>query len=196
MNQTILSIVIDVYTYFVITLKIINTMAIWKIDPLHSGVQFKVKHLMISTVTGDFKAYDATAETTSDDSFENAQISFSAQIDSISTGNEQRDGHLKSGEFFDAEAFPTLSFVSTSYSNNTLKGNLTIKDVTKEVELDAEFGGLMTDFYGQTKAGFEISGKINRKDFGLSWSAVTEAGGVVVSDDVKLILNVQLTKQG
>jgi polyisoprenoid-binding protein YceI len=196
LNQTILSIVIDVYTYFVITLKIINTMAIWKIDPLHSGVQFKVKHLMISTVTGDFKAYDATAETTSDDSFENAQISFSAQIDSISTGNEQRDGHLKSGEFFDAEAFPTLSFVSTSYSNNTLKGNLTIKDVTKEVELDAEFGGLMTDFYGQTKAGFEISGKINRKNFGLSWSAVTEAGGVVVSDDVKLILNVQLTKQG
>ncbi len=196
MNQTILSIVIDVYTYFVITLKIINTMAIWKIDPLHSGVQFKVKHLMISTVTGDFKAYDATAETSSDDSFENAQISFSAQIGSISTGNEQRDGHLKSGEFFDAEAFPTLSFVSTSYSNNTLKGNLTIKDVTKEVELDAEFGGLMTDFYGQTKAGFEISGKINRKDFGLTWSAVTEAGGVVVSDDVKLILNVQLTKQG
>ena len=196
MNQTILSIVIYVYTYFVITLKIINTMAIWKIDPLHSGVQFKVKHLMISTVTGDFKAYDATAETSSDDSFENAQISFSAQIGSISTGNEQRDGHLKSGEFFDAEAFPTLSFVSTSYSNNTLKGNLTIKDVTKEVELDAEFGGLMTDFYGQTKAGFEISGKINRKDFGLTWSAVTEAGGVVVSDDVKLVLNVQLTKQG
>jgi len=173
----------------------IYKMAIWKIDPMHSEVQFKVKHLMISTVTGDFKAYDATAETSDDDSFENAQISFSAQIDSISTGNEQRDGHLKSGEFFDAEAFPTLSFVSTSYLNNELKGNLTIKDVTKEVVLDAEFGGLMTDFYGQTKAGFEISGKINRKDFGLTWSAVTEAGGVVVSDDVKLILNVQLTKQ-
>ena len=170
-------------------------MAIWKIDPLHSEVQFKVKHLMISTVTGDFKAYDSTAETAGDDSFENAQISFSAQIDSISTGNEQRDGHLKSGEFFDAEAFPTLSFVSTSYSNNELKGNLTIKDVTKEVVLDADFGGLMTDFYGQTKAGFEIFGKINRKDFGLTWSAVTEAGGAVVSDDVKLILNVQLTKQ-
>lgn len=170
-------------------------MAIWKIDPMHSEVQFKVKHLMISTVTGDFKAYDATAETAGDDSFENAQISFSAQIDSISTGNEQRDGHLKSGEFFDAVAFPTLTFVSTSYANDVLKGNLTIKDVTKEVELDAEFGGLMTDFYGQTKAGFEISGKINRKDFGLTWSAVTEAGGVVVSDDVKLILNVQLTKQ-
>lgn len=106
-------------------------MAIWKIDPMHSEVQFKVKHLMISTVTGDFKAYDATAETASEDSFENAQISFSAQIDSISTGNEQRDGHLKSGEFFDAEAFPTLTFASTSYSNNILKGNLTIKNVTK-----------------------------------------------------------------
>ncbi|MCP9755239.1 polyisoprenoid-binding protein [Lacihabitans sp. CCS-44] len=170
-------------------------MATWKIDPMHSEVQFKVKHLMISTVTGDFKAYDATVETADDDSFENAQISFTAQIDSISTGNEQRDGHLKSGEFFDAEAFPTLTFVSTSYANEVLKGNLTIKDVTKSVELDAEFGGLMTDFYGQTKAGFEISGKINRKDFGLTWSAVTEAGGVVVSDDVKLILNVQLTKQ-
>jgi polyisoprenoid-binding protein YceI len=171
-------------------------MAIWKIDPMHSEVQFKVKHLMISTVTGDFKTYDATAETASEDSFENAQISFSAQIASISTGNEQRDGHLKSGEFFDAEVFPTLNFVSTSYTSNVLKGNLTIKDVTKEVELDAEFGGLMTDFYGQTKAGFEISGKINRKDFGLAWSGVTEAGGVVVSDDVKLILNVQFTKQG
>ena len=170
-------------------------MAIWKIDPMHSEVQFKVKHLMISTVTGDFKAFDATAETVSEDSFENAQISFSAQIASISTGNEQRDGHLKSGEFFDAEAFPTLNFVSTSFTRNVLKGNLTIKDVTKEVELVAEFGGLMTDFNGQTKAGFEISGRINRKDFGLAWSGVTEAGGVVVSDDVKLILNVQFTKQ-
>ncbi|MFN8429020.1 MAG: YceI family protein [Spirosomataceae bacterium] len=170
-------------------------MAIWKIDPLHSEVQFKVKHLMISTVTGDFKGYDATAETAGDDSFENAKISFSAQIDSISTGNEQRDGHLKSPEFFDAEKFPALTFESTSYDGSTLKGNLTIKDVTKEISLAAEFGGLMTDFYGQTKAGFEISGKINRQDFGLTWSAVTEAGGVVVSDEVKLILNVQLTKQ-
>ena len=170
-------------------------MANWKIDLMHSEVQFKVKHLMISTVTGDFKSYDATAETASEDSFENAQISFSAQIASISTGNEQRDGHLKSGDFFDAETFPTLNFVSTSYTNNTLKGNLTIKDTTKEVELEAEFGGIMTDFYGQTKAGFEISGKINRKDFGLAWSGVTEAGGVVVSDEVKLILNVQFTKQ-
>jgi polyisoprenoid-binding protein YceI len=170
-------------------------MSIWKIDPMHSEVQFKVKHLMISTVTGDFKAYDATAETESEDAFENAKISFSAQIDSISTGNEQRDGHLKSGEFFDAEAFPTLEFESISYAGSVLKGNLTIKDVTKEIELEAEFGGLMTDFYGQTKAGFEISGKINRKDFGLTWSGITEAGGVVVSDDVKLILNVQMTKQ-
>ena len=170
-------------------------MSIWKIDPMHSEVQFKVKHLMISTVTGDFKAYDATVETESEDAFENAKISFSSQIDSISTGNEQRDGHLKSGEFFDAEAFPTLKFESISYAGSVLKGNLTIKDVTKEIELEAEFGGLMTDFYGQTKAGFEISGKINRKDFGLTWSGITEAGGVVVSDDVKLILNVQLTKQ-
>lgn len=189
----------QIYILYVYTLivKIYNNnnMAIWKIDPMHSEVQFKVKHLMISTVTGDFKAYDATVETESEDAFENAKISFSAQIDSISTGNEQRDGHLKSGEFFDAEAFPTLKFESISYAGSVLKGNLTIKDVTKEIELEAEFGGLMTDFYGQTKAGFEISGKINRKDFGLTWSGITEAGGVVVSDDVKLILNVQMTKQ-
>jgi polyisoprenoid-binding protein YceI len=170
-------------------------MAIWKIDPMHSEVQFKVKHLMISTVTGDFKAYDASAESEADDSLENAQINFSAQIDSITTGNEQRDGHLKSAEFFDAESFPVLKFESTSYSNNVLKGNLTIKDVTKEVNLNTEFGGIMTDFYGQTKAGFEISGKINRQDFGLTWSAITEAGGVVVSDEVKLILNIQMVKQ-
>ena len=169
-------------------------MAIWKIDPMHSEVQFKVKHLMISTVTGDFKAFDATAETVSEDSFENAQISFSAQIASISTGNEQRDGHLKSGEFFDAEAFPTLNFVSTSFTSNVLKGNLTIKDVTKEVELVAEFGGLMTDFNGQTKAGFEISGRINRKDFGLTYNAALEAGGVALSEDVKLDLNIELNK--
>lgn len=170
-------------------------MAIWKIDPSHSEVQFKVKHLMISTVTGDFKEYEATAETSSDDSFEGAAVSFSAKIDTISTGNEQRDNHLKSADFFDAEKFPVLSFESTSFTGSTLKGNLTIKDVTKEIVLDAEFGGIMTDFYGQTKAGFEIYGKLNRQDFGLTWSAVTEAGGVVVSDEVKLILNIQMVKQ-
>lgn len=174
-------------------------MATWTIDASHSEVQFKVKHLMISTVTGTFGSYEGTVETTNDTDFEGATIKFSADIDSISTGQEQRDGHLKSADFFDAASFPKLSFISTSFEkvddeNYTLKGDLTMRGVTKPVTLKAEFGGLMTDFYGQTKAGFEIAGKVNRQDYGLTWSAVTEAGGVVVSDDVKLVLNIQVVK--
>ncbi|OIN59241.1 YceI family protein [Arsenicibacter rosenii] len=173
--------------------------ATWTVDPYHSEVHFKVKHLMVSTVTGSFGSYNATMETTGD-SLEGAQISFSADIDSISTGNEQRDGHLKSGDFFDAANFPQLTFVSTGFTKKgddeyTLTGDLTIRGTTKPVTLDVEYGGQMVDFYGNTKAGFEISGKIKRKEFGLSWDAVTEAGGVVVSDDVKLVLNIQMAKQ-
>lgn len=173
-------------------------MATWTIDASHSEVQFKVKHLMISTVTGTFSSYEGTAET-ADDSFEGASINFSLDVASISTGQEQRDGHLKSGDFFDAENFPKLTFESTSFEKVSdeefvLNGNLTIKETTKPVSLKAEFGGTMVDFYGQTKAGFEVVGKINRQDFGLTWSAVTEAGGVVVSDEVKLLMNIQLVK--
>jgi polyisoprenoid-binding protein YceI len=174
-------------------------MAQWNIDPMHSEVQFKVKHLMISTVTGNFGTYEGTVNTTNDSDFEGSTINFSADIDSISTGQEQRDGHLKSGEFFEAEKFPKLTFASTSFTKSgddtyALEGNLTIKDTTKPVKLAVEFGGIMTDFYGNTKAGFEISGKINRQDFGLTWSGITEAGGVVVSDEVKLIFNIQVAK--
>lgn len=174
-------------------------MAIWTIDPTHSEVHFKVKHLMISTVTGTFGTYEGTVDTTNDEDFAGASISFSADIDSISTGQEQRDGHLKSGDFFDAAAFPKLSFLSTSMEkvendNYTVTGDLTIKGTTKQVTLKAEFGGIMDDFYGNTKAGFDISGKINRQDFGLTWGAVTEAGGVVVSDEVKLAFNIQVSK--
>jgi polyisoprenoid-binding protein YceI len=175
-------------------------MAIWTIDPTHSEVQFKVKHLMISTVTGTFGTYEGGIETTNDEDFAGASVNFSADIDSISTGQEQRDGHLKSGDFFDAENFPKLTFASTSMvkkdeDSYTLEGNLTIKGTTKPVTLKVEFGGIMGDFYGNTKAGFEISGKINRQDFGLTWGAVTEAGGVVVSDEVKLAFNIQVAKQ-
>ncbi|WP_019988690.1 YceI family protein [Rudanella lutea] len=171
----------------------------WVIDPSHSEVQFKVKHLMVSTVTGSFGQYDGKIETTGDD-FENANVSFSAEIDSISTGNEQRDGHLKSADFFDAAGFPQLTFVSTSMKKTgddtyELHGDLTMRGVTKPVTLKAEYGGQMVDFYGQTKAGFELAGVVKRKEFGLSWDAVTEAGGVVVSDDVRLVLNIQVTKQ-
>ena len=171
----------------------------WAIDPMHSEVQFKVKHLMVSTVTGLFSKFDGQLEMTGDD-FEDSTITFSADIDSFSTGNEQRDGHLKSADFFDAENFPKLTFTSTSFTKNgddtyDLTGDLTLHGVTKSVKLKAEYGGQMQDFYGQTKAGFEVTGKIQRKEFGLTWDGVTEAGGVVVSDDVRLVMNIQVTKQ-
>jgi len=174
-------------------------MATFKIDPAHSEIEFKVKHLMITTVTGKFNSFDASMESNEAD-FSDASIRFSADVNSIDTSNEQRDGHLKSDDFFNAEQYPTLSFASTGFkklsdSNYELTGDLTIRDVTKAVTLAVEYGGTMVDPWGQTKAGFEISGKINRKDFNLKWSATTEAGGVVVSDEVKLQLNVQLVKQ-
>jgi polyisoprenoid-binding protein YceI len=174
-------------------------MATWKIDASHSEITFKVKHLVISTVSGKFNEFDATVEAEKDD-FSDAQVSFSAKIDSISTGNEQRDGHLKSADFFDAAGHPELSFKSTalkqvSGSDYELTGDLTIRGTTKPVTLKAEFGGIQNDFYGNTVAGFELTGKINRQEFGLTWSAVTEAGGVVVSDEVKLAVNVELIKQ-
>ena len=171
----------------------------WAIDPTHSEVQFKVKHLVISTVTGSFSQFDGAVETTGDD-FTDAKISFSAAIDSISTGNVQRDGHLKSAEFFDIDNFPELTFTSTSTVKTgddaySVTGDLTMHGVTQPVTLTVEYGGQTQDFYGQTKAGFEINGTLKRKEFGLTWNGVTEGGGIVVSDDVKLVMNIQLTKQ-
>ncbi len=174
-------------------------MATYNIDPAHSEVTFKIKHLMIANVTGNFQKFSGTLESSADD-FSDAVINFEADIDSISTNNEQRDGHLKSAEFFDAAQYPKLTFQSTSLQKVSgeeyvLNGNLTLRDVTKPVTLEVEFGGLATDFFGQSRAGFEIAGKINRKDFGLTWNGVTEAGGIVVSDEVKLNLNIQVIKQ-
>ncbi len=170
----------------------------WVIDPTHSEIQFKVKHLVISTVTGSFKTFEGTVESETED-FEGAKVSFSADIASIDTNMAQRDEHLKSGDFFDAEKYPKLTFsgVLTSKGDESysLSGDLTIKNTTKPFTFAVEYGGNMIDFYGQNKAGFEISGKLNRKEFGLEWSAVTEAGGVVVGDEVKLIANVQVVKQ-
>lgn len=171
----------------------------WVLDPMHSEVQFKIKHLVISTVTGFFKKFEGTCEAPSD-SFENAEIDFSLNVDSIDTNQEQRDVHLKSPEFFDAEQFPKITFKSTSFTKTgddeyDLQGNLTIKDITKPVTLKVEFGGSATDFYGNLKAGFEVTGKINRKEFGLVWSGITEAGSVVLGEDVKLIINAQFAKQ-
>lgn len=165
---------------------------------MHSEVSFKVKHLMISTVTGHFSSFDATMQSEKQD-FSDAHISFSADIASVTTNNAQRDEHLKSPDFFDAARHPKMSFESTSFIHKSgqeyeLDGNLTIRGVTKPVKLTVEYAGKMVDPYGNEKHGFEIAGKINRKDFGLEWSAVTEAGGIVVSDDVRIAVNVQLAK--
>lgn len=174
-------------------------MTTWTIDTAHSEVGFKVKHLVISTVSGKFNSFEGKLVGDPAD-LTNSQISFSADIDSISTGNEQRDGHLKSADFFDATSHPKLAFKSTAIvpqggSEYKVTGDMTIKNTTKPLTLNVDFGGIENNLYGQTVAGFEISGKINRQDFGLTWSAVTEAGGLVVSDDVKLAIDAELVKQ-
>ncbi|MEI9933341.1 MAG: YceI family protein [Ferruginibacter sp.] len=172
----------------------------WAIDPTHSEVQFKVKHLMITTVTGSFNIFKASVQTEGED-FKKAKISFTADVDSISTGNADRDGHLKSPDFFDTAKFPEIKFVETKVENvdndgsYELYGDLTLHGVTKNIKLDIEFGGVVKDPYGNTKAGFTINGKISRKDFGLTWNAATETGGVVVSDDVRIAAEIQLIKQ-
>lgn len=169
----------------------------WAIDPTHSEVQFKVKHLVISTVTGAFKSFEGSLETENDD-FDGAKASFSLDVNSIDTNTADRDAHLKSEDFFAADKYPNITFDGKLHSQANgklqLVGDLTIKETTKQVTLDVELGGTMVDGYGQTKAGFEITGAINRKDFGLTWSMVTEAGGVVVGDEVKLQLNIQLVQ--
>ncbi len=171
----------------------------WKIDPSHSEIQFKVKHLMITTVTGHFKTFDMTV-VTDDDKFSNpSKLEFTADVNSISTNHEQRDTHLKSDDFFNAEKHPQLRFVGKDYKKDgdtyKITGDLTIRDITKPVTVTAEFSGIVTDPYGQTKAGFSVNGKVNRKDFGLKWDAITEAGQIVVSDEIKVQCEIQLIKQ-
>ncbi len=171
----------------------------WKVDPMHSDVQFKIRHLMVTNVTGSFKKFDVTAETETDDFRTAKNIVFTADIDSINTNDEQRDAHLKGADFFEAEKHPQLKFTSASYQKNseevTLTGDLTMKGVTKPVTLNVEYGGSVVDPYGRSKAGFTVTGKISRKDFGLTWGAVTEAGNVVLGDDVKFTCEIQLVKQ-
>lgn len=171
----------------------------WVLDPTHAQIQFKVKHLMISTVTGHFKEFEGEVATQGDD-FTTARARFSAPIRSISTNNEQRDAHLLAGDFFDAENHPHLTFVSdrlepVDEENYKLYGTLTMRGVSKPVVLDAELGGVAVDPWGNTRAGFTVTGKINRQDFGISFSAVTETGGVMLGNDVKLIASVQFVKQ-
>jgi polyisoprenoid-binding protein YceI len=171
----------------------------WILDPAHSEIQFKVKHLMISSVTGQFSKFNATAETEGED-FTTARVYFNADINSISTNNEQRDTHLKSGDFFEAEKYPQLIFESKKLekiADNVYKldGTLTMRGVSKSVTFNVEFGGIAQDPLGDTRIGFALSGKLNRKDYGVSFSMVSETGGILLGEDVKIFANVEFIKQ-
>jgi polyisoprenoid-binding protein YceI len=171
----------------------------WTVDAGHSELGFKIRHLMITNITGKFTGFTVEAETEEED-FMTAKVKTSVDVDTISTGNDDRDKHLRSPDFFDVNKYRYITFVATKYENidndgsYALYGDLTIRDVTKNIKLDVEFGGVVKDPWGNTKAGFTINGKINRKDFGLNWNAVTEAGGIMVSDDVKILCEIQLIK--
>lgn len=169
----------------------------WTIDPTHTEVGFKVKHMMFTNVKGNFNDY--SAEIDFDNDLKEANLQFEAKVNSIFTNNTDRDNHLKSADFFDAEQYPTLNFKSTKIEGDgneyQITGDLTIKGITKPVTLDAEFSGLMTDPWGNTKVGINLDGKINRKDFGLTYNAALETGGVLVGEDVKLNAEIQLVEQ-
>lgn len=167
----------------------------WTTDPAHSEIFFKVKHMVISTVTGEFTKFQGSVESENDD-FTNAKFDFSIDTDSINTKISDRDSHLKSEDFFYTSHYPKITFKSDSgIKNNSIIGILTIKEVSKEITLDADFGGIVKDPWNNRRAGFEFSGKLNRKDFGLNWSQVTEAGGLVVSNEVKLLINLEFIAQ-
>lgn len=173
-------------------------MTTYKLDPTHSEVTFKVKHMMITNVTGIFENFDVAMQSSAPD-FTDATISFEASVDSINTKNEQRDSHLKSDDFFSAATFPKISFTSTemkklSEDTYQLTGTISIKDVTRPITFAVEYGGTMTDPYGNIKSGFTLNGKLSRKEFGLNWNAITEAGGVVVGDEIKLMADIQMVK--
>jgi polyisoprenoid-binding protein YceI len=172
----------------------------WVIDPVHTEIGFRVKHLMITSVKGVFKEYDASIYTTGEE-FMTSEIDFWVNPASVDTGDPSRDAHIKSPDFFDAENYKQISFIGNTYEkvdddgSFTLYGDLTIKGIKKQIRLDVEFGGVMKDPWGNEKAGFSVNGKINRKDWGLNWNAALEAGGVLVSDEVRISCEIQLVKQ-
>jgi len=171
----------------------------WAIDKSHSKVGFSVIHMLIAEVDGIFKNFDGKI-VSNDDSFENASVSLTVDINSVYTDNEKRDNHLKSDDFFNAEKYPKMTFVGKKFSkvddkNYELVGDLTIRDVTKEVKLDVVLNGLITDPWGNRRAGFKLTGEVNRFDYGLKWNTVMEAGGLVVSENVTIKADIELIKQ-
>jgi len=168
----------------------------WSIDKVHSKIGFSATHLLVSEVEGSFKDYDAKVTSTADD-FAGSTIEFTAKTVSVFTDNEKRDGHLKSDDFFNSEKFPELKFTGTLVKENgkyVLKGNLTIRDVTKPVTLEVTYGGRVKAFGGE-RAGFKIKGKILRKEYGLKFSGALEGGGLIVSDEIEINVKVEITKQ-
>lgn len=176
-----------------------STREKWVIDPTHSEISFKIRHLMITNVKGSFKEFDAGIYTTGDD-FTTAQIDCSINAASVDTNNEDRDKHIKAEDFFDVANYPKITFTANSYRNvdndgsYELQGELTIKGITKKIKLDVEFGGIVKDPWGNEKAGFSINGKVNRKEWGLNWNAALETGGVLLSEEVNISGEIQLKR--
>lgn len=173
--------------------------SVWVVDKAHSKIGFSVTHLLISEVEGYFKDFEIKVVTDRDD-FENAKIDFTAKTASIFTDNERRDEHLRSDDFFNAEKFPEMKFVSKSFKKTgknkyKLVGDLTIRDVTKQITLDVVYNGNIKDPWGNLKAGFNVTGQLNRFDYGLKWNTLTELGGAVVDKIVKIRIHVELSKQ-
>ena len=171
----------------------------WAIDPTHSEIGFKVKHMMFTNVSGKFNVFESKIEN-DEEHFETSKISFSADVNSVDTNNQDRDNHLRSADFFDIENFQKLTFNSTSIKKldegeYQITGDLTIKDVTKSIVLETEYSGLMKDPWGNTKIGLSITGKINRKEFGLTWNSALETGGVLVGEEIKLAAEIQFVKE-
>jgi polyisoprenoid-binding protein YceI len=176
-----------------------ETTSKWVLDPAHSEILFKVKHMMISNVKGEFRKFNAEVSS-SGDSFIGSSIRGTIDASSVFTNTDDRDNHLKSADFFDADNYKELTFTGSSLARidsdkYQLKGNLTIKGITKEVVFDVEFGGINKDPWGNEKAGFSLDGKINRKDWGLTWNAALETGGVLVSDEVRINAELQLVRK-
>lgn len=177
----------------------IGTTTKWALDATHSEIHFKVKHLLISTVTGQFKQFNATIDTEGDE-LTTAKVHFTADINSISTNDEQRDGHLKTGDFFDAENHPQLVFEGKQLEkidaeNYKLHGILTMRGVSKPETFDVEYGGMAIDSWGNTRMGFSLAGKVNRKDYGVSFSMVSETGGILLGEEVKIVANAEFVRQ-
>ncbi len=170
----------------------------WVIDPMHSDVLFRIKHLVISTVTGTFKKFEGRVVAEGDD-FNEAKVYFTIDVKSIDTNQAQRDAHLQTGDFFEADLYPQITFESTSFlktgrSDYKMAGNLTMKGTTKLVELSVEYGGSEDNGHGVIKHGFEVTGIINRKEFGMTWNKLTDSGGLGLGEDIKLIANIQVAE--